>query len=72
MRWLTILPLEPDLYFTMLSMFSTQPNSVSLVLDSRVYVAGEKAAGHIELDIRGAQEERISRIDVKLQGSIST
>jgi hypothetical protein len=72
MRCLTTLPLVPNVYFFMLSVFSSQPNSVKLALESRVYVAGETVAGYVELDIRGAQEEKIAKIDVKLQGAVIT
>jgi hypothetical protein len=51
---------------------SSEEYALTLNLQSRTYVAGERVSGVVQLDFLRAQEEKIEQVRVKLRGSIST
>jgi hypothetical protein len=53
-------------------MFSSETDAINLVLESRIYLAGERIIGRVDVDFDRLREESVKNIRVKLRGSIST
>jgi hypothetical protein len=50
------------------STLSPEDHAIKLVFEPRTYVAGERVAGFVELDLYQAQEDKVEQVDIKLRG----
>jgi hypothetical protein len=53
-------------------MLSSQSDAVKLLLDTRIYVAGDRVSGTVELDHDKAIKDGITAVRVKLRGVAKT
>jgi hypothetical protein len=49
-----------------------ETDTLKLILDPRVYLAGERIIGRVDVDLAQVKEESVKNISIKLHGSIST
>ncbi|KAJ7503091.1 hypothetical protein B0H11DRAFT_2361119 [Mycena galericulata] len=50
----------------------SSPQPITLNFQNRVHVAGEKIAGHVDLNVALAQEDHIEHLRIKFRGAITT